>query len=184
MNIRPARASDAEAIRAMYNDAVATTTATMDTQPRTPEDQAQWLREHDGNPYPALVAEDAAGRIFGYAALSPYNPKSGYASTAEVSVYVHRDWRGHGVGRELLLALEDEARRRGFRSLIALVTSGNAASQRLHEHHGFTVVGTLRRVARKFDTWVDVTILQMGLDEAEERPADDEEDGPLAAANS
>ena len=176
MTIRPARASDAEGLRAIYNDAVATTTATMDTQPRTPDQQAQWLAAHDGKPYPALVAEDEAGRVLGYASLSPYNPKSGYATTAEVSVYVHRDWRGHGVGRELLLALEDQARERGFRALIALVTSGNAASQRLHEHHGFTVVGTLRHVARKFDTWVDVTLLQMGLDEEEQPDEGDEEE--------
>jgi L-amino acid N-acyltransferase len=185
MNIRPARASDAEAIRAMYNDAVATTTATMDTQPRTPEQQAEWLREHDGDPYPAIVAEDARGRVLGYAALSPFNAKPGYASTAEVSVYVHRDWRGHGVGKELMAALVEDAERRGFHALVALISSGNAASQRLHEHSGFVVAGTLPRVARKFDTWIDVLIVQRNLHGAEAEPAsEDDEDAPVAAATS
>ena len=182
--IRPARASDAEAIRAIYNDAVATTTATMDTHPRTPEQQAEWMRGHDGNPYPAIVAEDANGRVLGFAALSPFNPKPGYASTAEVSVYVHRDWRGHGVGKFLIAALVHEAEQRGFHSLVVLITSGNAASQRLHEHNDFVVVGTMHRVARKFDTWLDVTILQRSLREAEAARSDDEEDAPRAAATS
>ena len=175
MKVRTAQAADAETMRAIYNDAVATTTATMDTDMRSPEEQARWMAEHDGNPYPALVAEEEDGRIVGWAALSPYNRKPGYATTAEISVYVHRDWRGHGAGRALLSELVEEAKQRDFHSLIALITTGNAASQRLHEHQGFTVVGTLRQVARKFHTWVDVTILQMNFPEPE-APAEDEDE--------
>jgi phosphinothricin acetyltransferase len=177
--IRPVALRDADALRAIYNDAVATTTATMDTEPRSPEQQAVWMDAHDGDPYPAFVAEDAAGHVLGYASLSPYNPKSGYNTTAEVSVYVHRDWRGHGIGGQLLAELVADAERRGFRALVALITSGNEASRRLHRRHGFATVGTLNHVARKFDRWVDVTILQKSLggedDENETPDADGEE---------
>lgn len=175
LRVRPVRPEDAEALRAIYNDSVATTTATMDTEPRSPEQQAAWIGEHDGNPFPALVAEDEEGHLLGYASLSPYNRKSGYATTAEVSVYVHRDWRGHGIGSSLLGALVEDAERRGFRALIALITSGNAASLRLHERHGFAIVGTLHHVARKFDTWVDVTLMQRLFEEPETPPVADED---------
>ncbi len=167
-SVRPARAEDAEAIRAIYNDAVAATTATMDTEPRSPERQAAWMRAHGGNPYPCLVAQAQDGAILGWASLSPYNPKPGYATTAEVSVYVHCNWRGRGVGSALLDSLVREAGRRGFVSLVALITAENQASRRLHARQGFGVVGTLRRVARKFDRWIDVTFMQKLLDE----PAD------------
>jgi phosphinothricin acetyltransferase len=165
--VRPARPGDAEAMRAIYNDAVATTTATMDTEPRSAEQQAAWMAAHgEVARYPALVAEEApaGGRVVGWAALSPYNPKPGYATTAEVSVYVDAAARGRGVGGALLRALVEEGRRRGFVTLVALITSDNLVSLRLHARHGFGDVGTLGRVARKFDRWVDVTILQKHLD--------------------
>ena len=168
VTVRPARAEDAEAMRAIYNDAVATTTATMDTEPRSPERQAAWLAVHEGDPYPALVAQSGSGEVVGWASLSPYNPKPGYRPTAETTIYVHRGHQCRGVGTELLRALVAEGERRGFRSLVALITADNEASLRLHARQGFETVGTLRRVARKFDRWIDVTFLQKLLGE----PAD------------
>ena len=164
--IRPVAPADAEALRAIYNWAVAHSTATMDTEPRSPEAQAAWIAKHDGDPYPALVAVDRdSGAVVGYASLSPYNPKPGYSTSAEVSVYVHPDWHGRGVGSQLLDALVHEARERGFVSLIALITADNDVSLRLHRRFGFADTGMLRRVARKFDRWVDVAFLQRWLDE-------------------
>ena len=168
MTIRPAQPDDAEAIRAIYNDAVATTTATMDFEPRTPEKQAAWMAAHSSERYPVFVAEEAdeeGGSVLGYASLSPYDPKPGYAPSAEVSVYVRSDRRGRGVGRALAEALLGAARRNRQTSLVASITADNVSSLRLHAALGFVTVGTLRRVARKFDAWVDVTLMQRLLDD-------------------
>ena len=159
--IRPAEPRDNAGLRLVYNWAVANTTATMDTEPRTPDTQAEWIAKHDGLPYPALVAEDAdGGQIVGYASLSSFNPKAGYRATAEVSVYVHCDWHGLRIGSALLSSLLVEADRREFVCLIALITGGNEPSLRLHHRHGFRDAGNLHRVARKFGEWVDVAILE------------------------
>lgn len=163
VSVRLTRPGDAGGIRAIYNHAVAHTTATMDTEPRTPKEQAAWMEAHNGSPYPALVAETTDGLVVGYASLSPYNRKPGYRTTTENSVYVHCDYQGQGVGRLLLEGLIAEGTRRGFYSLVALITADNAASLRLHENCGFETIGTLRRVGRKFDAWVDVTFMQRFL---------------------
>ncbi|MES2461658.1 MAG: N-acetyltransferase family protein [Armatimonadota bacterium] len=164
--IRPARSGDAESLRLIYNHAAKTSTATMDTEGRSPEQQRAWLETHNGAPYPALVAEVIEDKtVIGYAALSLYNPKPGYARTAETSVYLHQDWRGTGIGRALLNSLIEDARKRGFLCLVALITADNEASLRLHRRCGFTDVGTMRRVGEKFGKEVDVTFLQMLLDE-------------------
>lgn len=166
LRVRAACEDDAEAIRAIYNEAVANTTATMDTDARTPEQQAAWMDAHAaGSRWAALVAEDAAGRVLGYASLSPYNPKPGYATTSEVSVYVHCGARGRGVGKRLVAGLLEAARKNGFVSLVALISANNDVSLHLHAGHGFVDAGTLRRVARKFDTWVDVVLMQCLLEE-------------------
>jgi L-amino acid N-acyltransferase YncA len=165
VTVRPAQPGDAEAIREIYNQAVATTTATLDTSPRTPEGQQAWMDAHNGLPYPALVAETIAdGTVVGYASLSPYNPKPGYRGTAEHSLYVHADWQGKGIGAVLLSALITDAAQRGFITMVALITADNVASLRLHARYGFVDVGTLRRVGRKFDREVDVTFMQLFLD--------------------
>lgn len=168
IQIRPARPDDAEALRAIYNQAVETTTATLDTAGRTPQQQAAWMDAHNGDPYPALIAEMEDGSVVGYATLSPYNPKPGYRRTAENSVYVHQERRGLGIGQALLAALIADARARGFLTLIALISADNEVSLRLHRKYGFGDVGVLRRVGRKFDRDVDVALLQLFLDEGAE----------------
>ncbi len=159
--IRPAELRDAEGLRTIYNWAVTNTTATMDTELRAPETQIDWIEKHNGLPYPALVAEDAdAGSIVGYASLSPFIARYGYRATAEVSVYVHCDWHGLGIGSALLSSLLVEADRRNFVALLALITDDNAASLHLHRRYGFTDAGVLHRVGHKFDQWLDVALLE------------------------
>ena len=172
--IRPVTHDDNAALREIYDWAVANTTATMDTQPRTKAQQAMWIDAHDGSPYPGLVAEDLTdddGRVLGYAALSAYNPRPGYRTTAEVSIYVHPQWQGLRVGQQLLEALIRDASRHGFVSLVSLISADNAPSLRLHESHGFEIVGTLHQAGRKFEAWVDVTFMQLLLPDAEVRNA-------------
>src|SRR5947208_2363230 len=55
------------------------------------------------------------------------------------------------------------ARELGGHSMLARITSGNAASLRLHQKHGFSVVGVEREVAFKLGRWHDVTVLQHPL---------------------
>jgi L-amino acid N-acyltransferase YncA len=167
IHIRSAVPADAESLRQIYNHAAKTSVATMDTDGRTPEQQQVWMEMHNGAPYPLLVAENtAAAAVIGYATLSVYNPKPGYARTAETSVYLHQDWRGSGIGRALMARLIAEARERGFLCLVALITADNEPSLRLHRRCGFTDVGTMRRVGLKFGREVDVTFLQILLDES------------------
>lgn len=166
---RPAMPSDAEPLRQIYNHAARTSTATMDTEGRTPEQQRVWMENHSGVPYPLLVAEieiESGSIVVGYAALSAYNPKPGYARTAESSVYLRSDWQGKGIGSVLLAHLLTHARTCGFLCLIALITADNEPSLRLHRRCGFTDVGTLRRVGEKFGRELDVMTLQLLLDEA------------------
>lgn len=156
--LRDARDEDAAAIVAIYNEAVATTTASFDTEPRTLEEQRRRLREH-GPTHPFRVA-DAGGEIVGWASLSPWSERRGYARTAESSVYIRVDRRGQGLGRRLLGDLLATARSTGLHTVLARISDGNPASDRLHESCGFVRVGTMRQVGYKFDRWIDVHLYQ------------------------
>lgn len=164
--IRRATLADAGAIAGIYNEAVATTTATFDTEPKTVEDREQWLQAHDER-HPVLVAV-SEGRVIGWASLSAWSDRAAYAETAETSFYVQSTHRGQGVGRRLKAAIIEEARGLGYHTLIARVAEGSAESLHLNERAGFVLVGTLREVGRKFGRLLDVHILQLMLND--ERP--------------
>ena len=170
MEIRLASPGDAEAIRAIYNVEVLGSTNTFDMVARTREQQEAWLLEHRGV-HPAIVAVEqgpnarghvgAQGQIvLGFGSLSPYRERSGYAATAENSVYVDRAQRGKGVGRALLAELLTLAAAHGFHSVIARIAGHNETSIGLHRSAGFELVGVEREVGRKHRQWLDVVELQ------------------------
>jgi len=150
--------ADAEAIRQIYNIEVTGSTATLDLVPRSPEEQANWMVAHSGV-YPVIVA-DEAGAVVGFACLSPYRPRPGYATAVEDSIYVAAEHRGKGIGRELLNAAVVMARTHGFHSVVARVSATQQASVALHQACGFDFVGVEREIGRKFGRWIDVAILQ------------------------
>jgi phosphinothricin acetyltransferase len=158
MHIRLARPSDAEAIRAIYNVEVLGSTATFDLRPRTPEEQQSWMAEHRG-PHPAIVAVDGDD-VLGFGSLSPFRERPAYATTVENSVYVDAASRGGGVGRALLEELIVLAGQHGFHTIIARIGGGNEASIALHRACGFEMAGVEREVGRKFNRWLDVSVLQ------------------------
>jgi L-amino acid N-acyltransferase YncA len=161
MDIRPATMADAEGMRQIYNIEVTGSTATLDLVPRSAEEQAAWMVAHSGV-YPVVVA-DESGEVVGFASLSPYRPRPGYATAVEDSIYVAADHRGKGIGRALLSEAVEMARTHGFHSIVARVSATQQASVALHQACGFDFVGVEREIGRKFGRWIDVAILQLLL---------------------
>jgi L-amino acid N-acyltransferase len=159
MHIRLVRPSDAEAIRAIYNVEVLGSTATFDLRPRTAEEQQAWMAEHRG-PHAAIVAVDEGEGVLGFGSLSVFRDRPAYSTTVENSVYVDAGRRGEGVGRALLEELVVLAGQHGFHAMIARIGGGNEASIALHLACGFTMVGVEQEVGRKFNRWLDVSVLQ------------------------
>jgi phosphinothricin acetyltransferase len=162
IEIRRAEPADLEAITEIYNEAILTTTATFDAQPKNSADQMEWFQAHDER-HPILVAV-LDGKVVGWASLSKWSDRCAYADTAETSFYVKSEHRGRGVGRQLKAAIIEAARRSRFHSLIARVAEGSRESLHLNEEFGFVHVGTLKEVGRKFGRLLDVHILQKLLE--------------------
>jgi len=162
ITIRRAGPADVPAITDIYNEAILTTTATFDTEPKSMAERMEWLRAHDER-HPILVAV-VDGKVAGWASLSSWSDRCAYADTAETSFYVHSTHRGRGIGRKLKDAIIEEARRLRFHTLIARVAEGSHESIHLNESAGFVHVGTLKEVGRKFGRLLGVHIMQKMLD--------------------
>jgi L-amino acid N-acyltransferase YncA len=159
--IRRATVDDLPAITEIYNEAILTTTATFDTEPKSLDERSQWFAAHDDR-HPVLVAA-VRGHVVGWGALTKWSERPAYDGTAETSFYVKAEHRGQGVGRRLKAATIEEARRLGFHTLIARVAQESTASLHLNLSAGFSHVGTLKEVGFKFGRYLDVHILQKML---------------------
>jgi L-amino acid N-acyltransferase len=163
MDIRDAVESDLPGLLAIYNDVLATSTAIYSDVPVTLDDRTQWWRARVAMGYPVLVAADVSG-VLGFSTFGDFRSWPGYRFTVEHSVHVRSDYRGKGVGKDLVKALFPRATALGKHVMIAGVDAANDASIRFHERLGFEKSGQLREVGRKFDRWLDLVFLQRWIE--------------------
>lgn len=161
ITIRQAAITDAATITAIYNQGIADRGATFETMPRTIPDLVERLADQDR--YPVLVATAADGHVLGWAGLGGYRARECYAGIAEFSIYLDRDARGQGVGRQLLNALVEVAAARGFWKLVSRIFPFNAASRALCRTCGFREVGLYEKHAQLDGRWLDVVIVERSL---------------------
>ena len=161
--IRPAVASDMDAITLIYAHHVNHGTGSFETEaPDRTEIVRRWS-EVQARGLPWLVAEDD-GEIGGYAYVSPYRARPAYRHTVEDSIYVRADRLGTGMGKLLMPALITAAQACGMRQMIAVIgDSANESSITLHRRFGFHDAGLLKDVGFKFGRWLDTVFMQRSL---------------------
>lgn len=159
MHVRGATDADLGAIRRIYNEGIEDRIATLDEDPKTAGDIAEWWDAHQGR-YAVLVAEDARVGVAGWASLNPYSHRCAYAGVADLSIYVARDARGTGVGSLLLRALEEAAAANAFHKIVLFTFAFNAGGQGLYRKFGYREVGTFREMGLLDGRFVDVTAME------------------------
>ena len=161
--IRPIRIDDIPECVSLYNRYITETTATFEFDPLTVEAFAARVSDITKN-YPYYVFEDdETHAVLGYAYLSPYSVRRAYRFTCDLSIYLSMDARGRGIGRALYQAIEAEAYRRGFYTIVAIVTSENAASFAFHESMGFVRMADFENMGHKFGRWLGVRYYRKNL---------------------
>lgn len=103
-----------------------------------------------------LVAEEGTALI-GYAGMM----FTGGPEADVVTLAVAPARWGRGTGTALLLALVDEARRRGCTEVLLEVREDNPRARRLYQRHGFTEVGIRRGYYQP--SGVDAVIMRKAL---------------------
>jgi phosphinothricin acetyltransferase len=156
--IRPATSADADAIAAIYNQAVLSTTATFDLEPETPAARRRFLAAETTRL--CLVAE-ADGRIAGWSSLVRWSARGGYDQTVESSIYITPETQREGVGLALAGAAFAAATHLDVHAVIAQICAENVAGLALAERLGFVRVGVLREVGRKFGRSLDVVVCEL-----------------------
>lgn len=161
--LRPSTDADVPAIAAIYAHHVLTGTASFELTPPSVADMLQRRADVLAKGLPYLVAEQD-GQVLGYAYCGPFRPRPAYRFAAEDSIYLAPEAAGRGLGKALLAELAARAQQAGIRKLVAVIgDSANVGSIGVHRAVGFTTVGVLKSVGRKFDRWLDVVMMEKPL---------------------
>ncbi|HEX3251941.1 MAG TPA: GNAT family N-acetyltransferase [Pyrinomonadaceae bacterium] len=147
-------ASDWEQVHAIYLEGLREGNSTFEIEAPSWE---TWDEAHLKSP--RLVMR-VAGKVLGWAALSPVSKRSVYSGVAEVSIYVAERARGKGIGRALLEQLVKESEHAGIWTLQASIFPENAASIQLHLNCGFREVGKRERIAKLKGVWRDTILFE------------------------
>jgi L-amino acid N-acyltransferase len=151
------------AMLAIFNDAIANSTALYDYKPRTADSMTGWFEAKSRGNYPVIGVEDEQGQLMGFASYGSFRGWPAYKYTVEHSVYVDAGFRGQGVGRALLGALILAAEKQDYHVMVGGIDAANAISIKLHESLGFTACGIVRHAGFKFGRWLDLAFYQLIL---------------------
>ncbi|WIB61248.1 N-acetyltransferase family protein [Curtobacterium sp. MCLR17_007] len=162
VTVRDCEPRDLDVVHALHVDATLHTTAVWQDEPESREWFDTWFAQRRAAGFPVLVAE-VDGVVAGYVTYGPFRPRPGYRHTVEHSVYVRSGYRGRGIASTLMHALMAHARQHDVHVVMAAICSENTGSIALHERLGFEVVAVLPEVGRKFDRWLDLTLMLLPL---------------------
>ncbi|MEM1124464.1 MAG: N-acetyltransferase family protein [Bacteroidota bacterium] len=154
MEIRPLLAEDWTMVKTIYELGIATGIATFETSAPSWE---KWADNH--LPYGRLVAK-VNGQVTGWAALTAVSNRCIYQGVAEVSVYVHPQFQGQGVGQSLLKQLIFESEANGIWTLHAAIFRENIGSIKLHQKVGFRMIGYREKIGKLHGVWKDNVLME------------------------
>ncbi|MEL6384346.1 MAG: N-acetyltransferase family protein, partial [Cyanobacteria bacterium J06626_18] len=72
--------------------------------------------------------------------------------------------RGQGIGKQLLVALIEAARKGELHAIVAGIDADNFVSCRLHEKLEFQEVAHFHQVGYKFGRWLDLKFFELILE--------------------
>lgn len=134
---RDAVIEDLERIVEIYNSTIASRLVTADTEPVSIEDRLPWFYAHNPEKRPLWVIENKANEIIGWASLQSFYGRPAYDGTVEISIYVDKNQRGKGLGKQILSDCIEKSKALGVKTLLGFIFAHNIPSIKLFQRLGF-----------------------------------------------
>lgn len=150
--------ADLPAIVDIYNSTIASRQVTSDLEPITVASRQKWFDDHTADRRPLWVVE-SDGKIIGWLSYSDFYGRPAYGATAELSVYIHEDARGQGLGRYLVTEAIKHAPAIGVHTLLAFIFAHNMPSVQLFGSFEFSQWAHMPGVATLDGVERDLVIL-------------------------
>jgi phosphinothricin acetyltransferase len=147
MNIRNAKLEDIDRINDIHNQAIDEKFKVAYLTSWTNDMMLEWFKEHCDKEYPVYVME-INNTVIGFVYINSYRPgRAALKQTAEISYFVDNNYRGKGIGKELIEFMESQCNNLGIKTLFAIIIDNNEASIKLIEKCGYKKWGHLPKIA-------------------------------------
>ncbi|MGG3470656.1 N-acetyltransferase family protein [Neobacillus pocheonensis] len=158
LTIRDAELSDMPIIVDIYNSTIPGRMVTADTEPVSVESRMQWFEEHSPSFRPLWVVE-SNGSICAWVSFQSFYGRPAYNGTAEISIYIHQDFRGKKLGKHLIQAALDACPKLNIKTLLGFIFAHNEPSVKLFNSFGFEKWAHLPNIAELDGVERDLLIL-------------------------
>lgn len=152
--IRAIKSSDARDILEIYKYGLDGRNATFETKVPDWDEWENKFHEH------SRLAFTENERVIGWAGITPFSKREVYKGVAEVSIYIHPDFSGKGIGSQLMEALIASSEKHGIWTLFSSVFPENKATISLHMKFGFRLMGRREKIAKLDGVWRDTLIFE------------------------
>lgn len=163
--IRIATENDAEKLLEIYAYYVENTAISFEYEVPTVDEFRRRIRQ-TLNKYPYLVSE-CDGVIVGYAYAGAFKGRRAYDWAVETTIYIAKDARKKGLGKELYMALENALALQNIINLNACIGYPIVEDEYLtknsvqyHEHLGYRLVGEFHKCGYKFGRWYNMVWME------------------------
>ena len=158
LTIRDAELTDLPTIVEIYNSTIPGRMVTADVEPVTVESRMQWFDEHNPTHRPLWVVEER-GEICAWLSFQSFYGRPAYNATAEISIYIHEDFRGRKLGKYLLEKALEACPKLEIKTVLGFIFGHNEPSLKLFTNFGFEKWAHLPRVAELDGIERDLIIL-------------------------
>ncbi|MBS4211438.1 MULTISPECIES: GNAT family N-acetyltransferase [Neobacillus] len=156
--IRDAEINDLEAIVHIYNTTIPGRMVTADIEPISVENRTRWFHDHSPEFRP-LWAVEHDERICAWVSFQSFYGRPAYNATAEISIYIHPDFRGKKLGKYLIQKAIDVCPKIRIKTLLGFIFAHNEPSVKLFNSFGFEKWAHLPNVAELDGIERDLLIL-------------------------
>ncbi len=147
MTFRDATLDDLPLVVEIYNSTIASRLVTADLEPVSVESKLAWFHQHNAEFRPLWMVGDSQKNTIGWVSFQDFYGRPAYQKTAEISIYIHPDYRGKGFGREILKHSIKRCSDLGIENLLAFIFAHNLPSLTLFEKFGFELWANLKNIA-------------------------------------
>ena len=169
--VQRANKADLPAILAIYNQSITGKRATANLAPVSCEERQVWFDEHlNSATRPIYIVkavvenvderiEQTASPIVAWGSFSDLYARPAYHISTEISIYLHQDYHGQGLGSLLTRWMLTQAPSLGIHNVVALIFAHNQPSLGLFRKLGFEQWGYMPKVCDMQGFIADVVML-------------------------
>ena len=148
LNYSDASLQDLWEIVAIYNSTIPTRMVTADLEPVTVKDKLHWFHAHNPVKRPLWLIKNDDDQIVGWVSFQDFYGRPAYDATAEISIYLHHDYRGKGLGKQVLEYSMKKCSSLGINTLLGYIFAHNEPSLKLFFNAGFEEWARLPNIAK------------------------------------